>query len=76
MPINVFGKTSHDNNIKIDTSLFVQNPYLQTNYIESNFEEDLDLKNQYRIKNSPDLLAYEKQHQKIMLIIYSMILVY
>ena len=76
MPINVFGKTSHDNNIKIDTSLFVQNPYLRTNYIESNFAEDLDLKNQYRIKNSPDLLAYEKQHQKIMLIIYSMILVY
>ena len=55
MPINVFGNSSssYDNN-KIDTSLFVQKPYLRTNYIESNIEEDIDLKNQYRIKNIPD----------------------
>ena len=54
MPINVFGNSSHDNNNKIDTSLFVQKPYLRTSYIESNIEEDIDLKNQYRIKNLPD----------------------
>ena len=54
MPINVFGNSSHDNNNKIDTSLFVQKPYLRTNYIESNIEEDIDLKNQYRIKNIVD----------------------
>ena len=54
MPINVFGNSSHDNNNKIDTSLFVQKPYLRTNYIESNIEEDIDLKGQYRIKNLPD----------------------
>ena len=55
MPINVFGNSSssYDNN-KIDTSLFVQKPYLRTNYIESNIEEDIDLKNQFRIKNLPD----------------------
>ena len=53
MPINVFGNSSHDN-IKIDTSLFVQKPYLRANYIEANIEEDIDLKNQYRIKNLPD----------------------
>ena len=55
MPINVFGNSSssYDNN-KIDTSLFVQKLYLRTNYIESNIEEDIDLKNQYRIKNMPD----------------------
>ena len=55
MPINVFGNSSssYDNN-KIDTSSFVQKPYLRTNYIESNIEEDIDLKNQYRIKNLPD----------------------
>ena len=29
--------------IKIDTSLFLQKPYLRTNYIESNVEEDIDL---------------------------------
>ena len=58
MPINVFGNSSNnsDNN-KIDTSLFVQKPYLRTNYIESNIEEDIYLKNQYRIKNLPDPIS-------------------
>ena len=51
MPINVFGDSSNNSEQKIDTSLFVQKPYLRTNYIESNFEEDIVLKNQYRIKN-------------------------
>ena len=30
--------------IKIDTSLFVQKPFLRSNYIESNIEEDIDFK--------------------------------
>ena len=42
MPINVFGNSSHDNNNKIDTSLFVQRPYLRAIYIEANIEEDID----------------------------------
>ena len=54
MPINVFGNSSNNSEQKIDTSLFVQKPYLRTNYIEANIEEDIDLKNQYRIKNVPD----------------------
>ena len=55
MPINVFGNSSNNNSEqKIDTSLFVQKPYLRTNYIESNIEEDIDLKNEFRIKNLPD----------------------
>ena len=55
MPLNVFGNSSNNNNDnKIDTSLFVQKSYLRTNYIEANIEEDIDLKNQYRIKNLPD----------------------
>ena len=56
MLINVFGNSSssHDNGNKIDTSLFVQKPYLRFNYIESNIEEVIDLKNQFRIKNKPD----------------------
>ena len=53
MPINVFGNWSYSHDIEIDTSLFVQKPYLRTNYIESNIEEDIDLKNQYRIKKLP-----------------------
>ena len=51
MPINVFGNSSHHDNNKIDTSLFVKKPYLRTNFIETNIEEDIDLKHQYRIKN-------------------------
>ena len=55
MPINVFGNSSSSNSgNKIDTSLFVKKPYLRTNYIESDIEEDFDLKNQFRIKNLPD----------------------
>ena len=54
MPINVFGNSSNNNDNKSDTSLFVQKPYLRTNYIERNIEEDIDLKNQYKIKNLPD----------------------
>ena len=54
MPINVFGISSNNSDNKIDTSLFVQKPYLRTNYIEANIEEDIDLKNQFRIKNLPD----------------------
>ena len=48
MVINVFGNPSNNSSNKIDTSLFVQKLYLRTNCIESNIEEDIDLKNQYR----------------------------
>ena len=44
MPINLFGNFSHDTNNKIDTSLFAQKPYLRTDYMEANIEEDNDLK--------------------------------
>ena len=54
MPITVFGNSSHDNNNRIDISFFVQKPYLRNNYIEANIEEDIDLKNQFRIENLPD----------------------
>ena len=51
MPINVFGNSnSNINGDKIDTSLFVQKPFLRTFYIEANIEEDIDLKNQFGIK--------------------------
>ena len=53
MPINVFGNSSNNSDNKIDTSLFVQKPYLRINYIESNIEGDFDLKNQFKIKNLP-----------------------
>ena len=57
MPINIFGNSSNNSEQKIDTSLFVQKPFLRTNYIESNIEEDIDLKNQYRIKILPNPIS-------------------
>ena len=56
MPINVFGNSSssYDSVNKIDTILFVQELFLGSNYLESNTEEQIDLKNQIRIKNLPD----------------------
>ena len=45
MPINVFGNSSNNSRNRIDTSLFVQKPYLRTNYKEANIEEDIDFKN-------------------------------
>ena len=64
MPINVFGNSSNSSDHKNDTSLFVQKPYLRTNYIESKIEEDNDLKNQYRIKNLPDPISIREAVSK------------
>ena len=57
MPINVFGNSSNNSDDKIDTSLFVQKPYLRANYIEASIQEDIDLKNHVRIKNLPDPIS-------------------
>ena len=54
MPFNVFGNSSNNSENKNDTSLFVQKTYLRHIYIEANIEEDIDLKNQFRIKNLQD----------------------
>ena len=35
----------------------MQKPYLRTNYIEAKIEEDIDLQNQYKIKNLPDPIS-------------------
>ena len=64
MPIKVFGNSSNSSDKKIDTSLFVQKPYLRTNYIESNIEEDIDLKNQFRNKNLPDPFSIREAASK------------
>ena len=54
-PINVFGNisSSYDNGNKIDTSIFVQNPYLRINFNKSNIEEDIKLENQFKTKILP-----------------------
>ena len=66
MPINLLGKSNSNNsNDKVDTSFFVQKPYPRTNYIESNIEEDIDLKNQFRIKNLPDPFSIREAASKV-----------
>ena len=65
MPINVFGNSnSNENGSKIDTSLFVQKPYLRSNYREANIEEDIDLKNQYTTKNLPNPVSIREAASK------------
>ena len=54
MPIDVLRNSSNNFENIIDTSLSARKPYLRTNYIESKIEEDIDLKNHFRIKNLPD----------------------
>ena len=54
MPIKVFGNSnSNDNGSKIDTSVFVQKSYLRSNYIETDIDHDINLKNKYKIINLP-----------------------
>ena len=66
MPINEFGNSSssHDNGKKNHTGTFVQKPYLRTNFIESNIEEDFDLKIQNEIKNIPDSMSIREAASK------------
>ena len=44
MPVNVFGNSSKNSEHKVDTSLFVQKPYLRTKYEESEIEKYIDFK--------------------------------
>ena len=64
MPINVFGNSSNNSEQKIDSSLFVQKPYLRTNYIEANIEDDINMKSQYRITNLPDPISIREAASK------------
>ena len=53
--MNVFdSSSSSQSDSQIDTTNFVKKSYLKTNYIETNMEEDIDMKNQYYIKNIPN----------------------
>ena len=64
MSINVFGNSSTTSEIKTDTTLFVQRRYVRTTFEESNIEEDIELKNQYRIKNIPDSMSIKEAASK------------
>ena len=63
MPINVFGNISNNSASRNNSCFFVQKPYSKTKYLESNLE-DIDLKNQYRIKNLPDPIGIREAASK------------
>ena len=65
MPNNVIGKSSINSENKTDTSLFVQKPHLRSNNLESNFEEDIDSKNQFRFRKLPDPISIREAASKI-----------
>ena len=50
--------------VKMIQCLFAQKPYLRSNYIEANIEENIDLKFQYRIKNLPDPVSIKEAASK------------
>ena len=62
-PKNAFRSSSSNSENKIETSLFVQKPYLRTNYLESN-KEDINLKNQLRIGNLPHPISIREAAAK------------
>ena len=62
----MFGQSnSNSSDNKIDTSLFVRKPYLRTNCMEIIIEEDIDLENQFRIKNILDRISIGEAASKI-----------
>ena len=56
--------SSHDNGKKLDASLFVQKLYLRRIFLESNIEEEINLKNQFRIKSLPDPISIREAGSK------------
>ena len=64
MPINIFGNSSHNDNIKIDTSILLQKPYLRIKYIESKLKKMMTSKINIELKIDQILYPYEKQLQK------------
>ena len=67
MPINVFGNSSssNDNNNKIDLSQYARKSYIRSNYIETDIDHDIDLKNQYKIINLPNPINNKDAINKI-----------
>ena len=68
MPSNVFDNGSNNSQNIIGASLFVQKPYLRTNFTESLIEEEIELKNQFSFKNLPDPTSTREAASNIMLI--------
>ena len=55
--MNVFGNRLKIYENNVDTSLIVQKPYMRTIYVDTKFEEDIDMKKQLRIRNLIDPIS-------------------
>ena len=66
MAINLSGYSffSQEKGNEIDTYSFVQKFFKRTIYIESSIEEDINMKNQFRIKNLPDPIIIRETTSK------------
>ena len=54
MTINVFGNSLTSSNDKIDLSQYARKSYIRSNYIETDINHNIDLKNQYKLINIPN----------------------
>ena len=54
MTINVFGNSLTSSNDKIDLSQHARKSYIRSNYIETDINHNIDLKNQYKLINIPN----------------------
>ena len=63
MQINVFGSISVKSRKKIDTTSFLQKPYIRPSHIESNLLEYIDTRNQIKINQIKTSIT-PNQHQR------------
>ena len=65
MPTNIFDIASRTEETKLDTSSFVQNLYIRTNFFESNFAEDIGMEIVYKIEKNVVLFPHKKLLQSL-----------
>ena len=61
----MFGSTSRNTDNKVVTSLLFHKPYLKTKFIKTKIEEEIDMKNQFRINNLKDPFRQRSSFEKL-----------
>ena len=62
--LKLFRGTSRNSENKMDTFFFVQKPCLRAKYLETNIEENIDLKNPYKIEHLKDPISIREAASK------------
>ena len=65
MPISVFDSTTDNVSATLDTSSFIQKSYLREKYVESSIEENIDRKNQNRIRIIRDSITVREPGSRL-----------